>query len=164
MSDDTPIVIVGTGLAGYSTARELRKLDTSTPIVLVTGDGGWFYSKPMISNALGRGQAPMDLPTATAEEMAGDLSARVLTRTRVERIDTAARTVTAGGETIAYRDLVLALGADPVRPKLAGDAVDRVLSINDLDDYVRFRAALDGRRRVAVLGAGLIGSEFANDL
>ena len=164
MSDSAPIVIVGSGLAGWNTARELRKLDAETPLVVVTGDEGWFYSKPMISNALGRGQAAMDLPTASAEKMAGDLDARVLVRTRVDAVDTAARAITAGGETIAYRDLVLAVGADPIRPELAGDAADRALSINDLDDYARFREALDGHRRVAVLGAGLIGSEFANDL
>ena len=72
MSDTPPIVVVGSGLAGYTTARELRKLDSTTPLIVVTGDDGWLYSKPMISNALGRGQAAMDLPTASAEKMASD--------------------------------------------------------------------------------------------
>lgn len=164
MSDTDPIVILGSGLAGYSTARELRKLDKATPLVIITGDDGWFYSKPMISNALGREQVPMDLPTASAEKMAGDVDARILTRTQVSAIDTTAREVLAGDEHLRYRDLVLALGAQPLRPPLAGDAAGRVLSVNDLDDYVRFRQALAGHTRVAVLGAGLIGSEFANDL
>ena len=164
MSDTPPIVVVGSGLAGYTTARELRKLDSTTPLIVVTGDDGWLYSKPMISNALGRGQAAMDLPTASAEKMASDLGASVLTRTRVSAIDPAAHRVRAGDTDIEYRDLVLALGADPIRASLQGDAAERVLSINDLDDYVRFRAALAGHKRVAVLGAGLIGSEFANDL
>ena len=38
------------------------------------------------------------------------------------------------------------------------------LSVNNLDDYARFRAALEGKKRVAILGGGLIGCEFANDL
>jgi rubredoxin-NAD+ reductase len=38
------------------------------------------------------------------------------------------------------------------------------LSVNDLGDYARFRAAIKGKHRVAILGAGLIGCEFANDL
>ena len=165
MSDNStaPIVIIGTGLAGYTTARELRKLDTETPLELVTADDGHFYSKPMISNALGREQQALDLPTGDAAKMAADLDARIRTRTRVDAIDTQARQLHLDGETLAYSQLVLALGADPVRLDLAGDA-DAAMSVNDLDDYGRFRDAIAGRRRVVVLGAGLIGCEFANDL
>src|SRR5690606_27465416 len=46
----------------------------------------------------------------------------------------------------------------------AGDGLDLVHSVNDLIDYGRFREALAGRRRVLILGGGLIGCEFANDL
>ena len=71
---------------------------------------------------------------------------------------------------VAYRDLVLALGADPIRLPLQGDAADTVLSVNDLEDFAKFSEALDSGvqggpvKRVAILGAGLIGCEFANDL
>ena len=165
MSDRSasPIVIIGTGLAGYTTARELRKLDTDTPLELITNDDGHFYSKPMISNALGREQQAMDLPTGDAAKMASDLDARIRTRTRVDAIDPPAKRLHLNGETLSYSRLVLALGADPVRLELAGDA-DAPMSINDLDDYARFRDAIAGRHRVIVLGAGLIGCEFANDL
>lgn len=158
-----PIVIIGTGLAGYSTARELRKLDTETPLELITRDDGHVYSKPMISNALGRDQQPLDLPTGDAAKMAADLDARIRTRTRVDAIDLQGKQLRLNGETLGYSQLVLALGADPIRLDLAGDA-DAAISVNDLDDYVRFRDAIAGRRRVVVLGAGLIGCEFANDL
>ena len=165
MSDGSaaPIVIIGTGLAGYTTARELRKLDTDTPLELITSDDGHFYSKPMISNALGREQQALDLPTGDAAKMASDLDARIRTRACVEAIDVSAKRLHLNGETLSYSRLVLALGADPVRLELAGDA-DALLSVNDLDDYARFRDAIAGRRRVLVLGAGLIGCEFANDL
>ena len=46
------IVIIGTGLAGYTAAREFRKLDSSTPLHLISRDAGSFYSKPILSNAL----------------------------------------------------------------------------------------------------------------
>lgn len=63
-----------------------------------------------------------------------------------------------------YRDLVLARGAETIRVPVEGDAGDAVFPINDLQDYARFRAAAAGKRRVLILGAGLIGCEFANDL
>jgi rubredoxin-NAD+ reductase len=68
------------------------------------------------------------------------------------------------GERLPYSQLILALGADPVRLPLEGDGVDAILSVNDLDDYHQLCTALQGKKDVTILGAGLIGCEFANDL
>ena len=159
-----PIVIIGTGLAGYTLAREFRKLDADTPLVLISADDGAFYSKPMLSNAFAQGKDAAALVNTPAAKMAEQLDARILTQTRVTGIDTRSRQVVTGQETIDYARLVLALGADPIRLPLDGDAADSVLSVNDLADYARFREALEQGPRVALLGAGLIGCEFANDL
>jgi len=165
------VVIIGSGLAGYNVAREFRKLDAETPIVVVSRDHAGFYSKPMLSNALAGKKTAATLVMKDAEKMAGEIKARVVSGVSVNSIDTAARTVSlSNGETLAYRDLVLALGADPIRLPLQGNAADTVLSVNDLDDFARFATALDTAahgspvKRVAILGAGLIGCEFANDL
>ena len=159
------IVIAGSGLAGYTLAREFRKHDSERELVIVTADDGEFYSKPMLSNALAQGKTAADLPNQDADGMREQLDARILTRTRITGIDREARQLTLdNGETLEYGHLVLALGADPIRLPLKGDAADEVLSVNDLDDYARFREAIGDSARVVVLGAGLIGCEFANDL
>ncbi len=165
------VVIIGSGLAGYNVARELRKADANVPIVAVSRDHAGFYSKPMLSNALAGKKTAATLVMKPAEKMAEDIKGRVIANSAVTGIDAQARTVTlASGEVLAYRDLVLALGADPIRLPLQGDAADTVLSVNDLDDFARFAEALDTAaggqpvKRVAILGAGLIGCEFANDL
>jgi rubredoxin-NAD+ reductase len=159
-----PIVIIGSGLAGYGLAREFRKRDGATPITLITADGGEVYAKPNLSNALSHGRVPAQLASETAEQAAARLDATILTRTRVTAIDRAEKRVLTDRGEIGYGRLVLALGADPIPHGLAGDGAGKVYAVNDLDDYARFRAALDGRRRVAILGGGLIGCEFANDL
>ena len=160
-----PVVIVGSGLAGYNTAREFRKRDQATALVIISRDGGDFYSKPMLSNALAGNKSAADLVLKSAATMASDLAATVRPHTEVIAIDTESRTLSlAHGESLVYRDLVLALGADPIRLPMQGDAAQDVLSVNDLHDYARFAQALEGARRVAILGAGLIGCEFANDL
>ncbi len=165
------VVIIGSGLAGYNAARELRKLDANVPIVVVSRDHAGFYSKPMLSNALAGKKTAATLVMKSADKMSDEVKARVIANSAVTGIDTQARTVTlASGEVLPYRDLVLALGADPIRLSLKGDAAGSVLSVNDLDDFARFAEALDtgagGQpvKRVAILGAGLIGCEFANDL
>ncbi|HEX5313011.1 NAD(P)/FAD-dependent oxidoreductase [Aquabacterium sp.] len=166
-----PVVIIGSGLAGYNVARELRKLDAAVPLVVVSRDHAGFYSKPMLSNALAGKKTAATLVMKTADKMAAELNAQVLAHAAVARMDTATQTVhLSNGDTLRYRDLVLALGADPIRLPLEGNAADTVLSVNDLDDFARFAEALDtganGQpvQRVAILGGGLIGCEFANDL
>jgi len=160
----SPLVILGSGLAGYGLLREFRKRDTSTPVTLITADDGRVYSKPNLSNALSQGRTPAQLASETAEQAAAKFNATILTHTRVSGIDPANKRVRTDSGDIAYGRLVLALGADPFPHGLGGDAAEDVISVNDLDDYTRFRAALEGKRHVAILGGGLIGCEFANDL
>jgi len=159
-----PIIIIGSGLAGYNTAKELRKLDTVTPLIILTADSGSFYSKPMLSNALASKKTAEAIALNTPEQMAAQLNATVRAKTRVDAIDTAAHTLRIGDETLAYSKLVLALGADQVRLPIAGNAADSILTVNDLDDYANFRTTVAGKKRIAIIGAGLIGCEFANDL
>ena len=159
-----PIVIVGTGLGGYTVAREFRKLDQSAALRMITASGGQFYSKPMLSNALAAGKTAETLAIADAPQMADRLKAEIDTRVTLLSIDPQAQTLEVDGDTLAYSKLVLTVGADPIRLTLEGDAADAVLSVNDLEDYAGFRESVAGVRRIAIMGAGLIGCEFANDL
>ena len=65
-----------------------------------------------------------------------------------------------------YSKLILAVGANPIRLAIAGDGSDDIHVVNSLIDYRSFRENLAQRKdkRVVILGAGLIGCEFANDL
>jgi len=159
-----PIVIIGTGLAGYSVAREYRKLDRERGLILISRDDGNSYSKPMLSNVLAQGKTAETLKLADAAAMAKQLEADIITGKTVTRLDPDACTLDMDHETLTYGHLVLALGAEPVRLAIDGDGAGEVLSVNDLQDYARFRAALDGKQHVTLIGAGLIGCEFANDL
>jgi rubredoxin-NAD+ reductase len=159
-----PIVIVGSGLAGYTLLKEIRKRDAATPVTLITADDGAFYSKPNLSNALATGRTAAALASASAEKMGADQNATVLTHTRVTAIDTQGRRIRTDDGELEYSKLVLALGADPFPHGLAGSGAAEVLAVNDLADYAAFRSAIDGKKRITVLGGGLIGCEFANDL
>ncbi len=159
-----PIVIIGSGLAGYNTAKELRKLDAAAPLVIIASDSSPFYSKPMLSNAIASKKTPAAIALNTPEQMAEQLKGTVRANTRIDAIDTAAHTLKIGDETLHYSKLVLALGADQIRLPITGSGAADIQTVNDLDDYARFRASIEGKKRVAIIGAGLIGCEFANDL
>ncbi len=159
-----PVVIIGSGLAGYTVAREFRKLDTVTPVVILSQDHGGFYSKPMLSNAFAQKKTADSLLMKDAAKMAAEVKIEVRANSSVTAIDPKLKQITVNGEKLNYSQLVLALGADTIRLPLQGDGADAVLSVNDLDDYRRFREAIEGKKDIAILGAGLIGCEFANDL
>ncbi len=159
-----PVVIIGSGLAGYTVAREFRKLDGEAYLVMLSSDHGGFYSKPMLSNAFAQNKDADALLGKSAAQMAEELKLEIRAHARVTAIDVARKQVTVNGETLPYSKLVLAMGADPIRLPLQGDGADAVLSVNDHGDYRRFRAAIEGKKNIAILGAGLIGCEFANDL
>lgn len=158
------IVIVGSGLAGYTVGRELRKIDKEIPITLISREPGYFYSKPTLSNALANGKSADQLIGSQADAMGSQLNIAVLGNTDVHTIDTQTQRLHTSAGEIAYGKLVLALGADQIRLQLQGTAADQAMTVNDLEDYSRFRKAIEGRKRVTILGAGLIGCEFANDL
>lgn len=157
-------LIVGSGLAGYTLLKEIRKRDTVTPVTLLTADDGAFYSKPNLSNALAAGKSVAALASAGVDKMATDFKATILPHTTVTALDPRSQHLRTAEAEFEYGKLVLALGADPYAPGLSGSGVGEVLAVNNLADYARFRQAIAGKKRIVVLGGGLIGCEFANDL
>ena len=163
-SSQSGIVIIGSGLAGYTVIRELRKLDKAIPITLVTREPGYFYSKPMLSTALASKKSAEQLQTTSTEAMAAQLEITIVGDADVSAIDTASQTIETSKGSIAYGKLVLGLGSDQIRLPLQGNAANEVITVNDLEEYAQFRQAIEGKKRITILGAGLIGCEFANDL
>lgn len=164
--NDKPIVIIGTGIAGYTLIKEFRKLDKETPVIIITADDGRNYSKPMLSTGYTKNKDADALAMGDAGSMAKQFHCSVWTMTEVTAINTDKQTLTIGGAThIDYSKLVIAWGAEVIRPPMQGDALDQVYSVNDLMDYDTFRKAMSkGVKKVAIIGGGLIGAEFTNDL
>ena len=104
---NAPVVIVGTGLAGYNVAREFRKLDGETPLLLITADDGRSYSKPMLSTGFGKNKDADGLAMAEPGAMAEQLKAEVRTHTRISGIDPGHKRLWIGEEAVSYRDLIL---------------------------------------------------------
>ncbi|MDC0362066.1 FAD-dependent oxidoreductase [Halioglobus sp.] len=166
--EHAPVVILGTGLAGYGVAKEFRKHDTETPLILITSDDGRSYSKPMLSTGYTRDQSADDLAQSDAGAMGTQLKASVWTMTKVNEIDTANQMIKTGDADTAvhYSKLVLAVGAQVIRPPIQGDGLELVYSVNDLMDYADFRTAVakNDVKKICIIGGGLIGCEYTNDL
>lgn len=173
-----PVIIIGSGMAGYTLARELRKLTTSLPIVMVCQDSGDSYAKPTLSNAYAQNKLADSIANASAAKMAETLNLTLLNFHQVTDINAAEQVIVvrslvneASQTTLAYRDLVLATGAHSrLLPNLAVNH-QTIFAVNHLDEYKSFQQRLNTLKsqksapvKVAIIGAGLIGCEFANDL
>ena len=158
------IVVVGSGLAGFGVLRELRRLSPDARLTMVTLEDGHFYSKPALSTALAKGKVADTLVTSNAEKMTAQLKLDARIGRQAEAIDRAGKALLTTGGPVPYDALVLATGALPVRPPIAGEAAHRAIAVNQLDHYARFRAELPDGARVLIMGSGLVGTEFANDL
>ncbi|MBO9482904.1 FAD-dependent oxidoreductase [Salinisphaera sp. G21_0] len=158
------VVIIGSGLAGLTLVKEIRKLDKDKSILVVTSDQGESYSKPMLSNSFSKGKLPAQLVMATAQALEKQFNIRVFNQTRVDSIDPNAQRITVNDQYIDYHQLVLATGAECRQLPIKGKDIEEVVSINDLEDYRRFRSLAENKRRILIMGAGLIGCEFADDL
>lgn len=170
-----PIIIIGSGMAGYTLAREFRKLNTEQELVMICADDAVNYAKPTLSNALVGKKAPEQIGLGDAEKMSSQLNMRIKKETWVKSIDAEKHELTlekdGHSSTQGYSKLILAVGANPIRLAIAGDGSDDIHVVNSLIDYRAFRETLDNcstgecdNKRVVILGAGLIGCEFANDL
>jgi NADPH-dependent 2,4-dienoyl-CoA reductase/sulfur reductase-like enzyme len=88
----------------------------------------------------------------------------VMLRTSVESIDSAKRTVRLStGKDLPYDILVMATGADAVRPGIPGEDLEGVFPLRHLSDGLKVKDYLDGARcnKAVIIGGGFIAMEMA---
>ena len=162
---DAPLVIIGTGMAGFALLRAVRHADARRAIWMAGADEAAVYAKFDLPQALASGREAGELVLATAEQVAYRYGATVRPRCRVQAIDRARRVILTDAGEQPYAHLVLATGADAVRPAgVRGAAAGRLLTVASLAEYTYLRRELAGRRRIAVLGGGVTGCELAASL
>ena len=162
-----PLIIIGSGLAGYNLVKEFRKHDPERAIIMLTADDGRQYSKPMLSTGFSKGKDANGLAMNDAGAMADTLKIEIRTFQQVSKIDADLKKVFVQDDVLEYSDLVLALGAEPIQLPIPGN--EHLMHVNDLMDYHAFQQALlvdeeQDKKDVIVLGAGLVGCEYAHDL
>lgn len=166
------IVVIGGVAGGASAAARARRLsDAAEIIVFERGEHPSFANCGLPYYVGGEIQSRSKLLVAPIEMLRQRHRLDVRTQSAVTAIDTANHQVTVHDRinnrtyTEDYDKLIIATGASPFRPRIEGIDSDRVLGLRDLNDAdVLHQLATGGAQRAAVIGAGFIGIEVAENL
>jgi 3-phenylpropionate/trans-cinnamate dioxygenase ferredoxin reductase component len=155
------LAIVGASLAGAKAAEAAREAGYDGRAVLIGDEATAPYERPPLSKAVLRGEAEPASTRVHPDAFYDDHDIELVTD-RVVGIDSSSRRLALpDGGTLAFDAAILATGAEPRRLAVPGAELDGVHYLRSVADSNRLRAAIHAASRVAVIGAGWIGSEVA---
>jgi 3-phenylpropionate/trans-cinnamate dioxygenase ferredoxin reductase component len=155
------LAVIGASLAGAKAAEAARDAGFDGRIVLIGDEPTAPYERPPLSKAILRGEKSTDTARVHPDGFYTDHDIEIVTD-HAASLDLVGRRVElASGDSIGFDTAVLATGAAPRRLTVPGADLAGIHSLRTLDDAVRLRDAIQHATRVAVIGAGWIGSEVA---
>jgi len=159
------LVIVGNGMAAARLVAELKARDSGRYAITLVGDEPRAaYNRVLLSSVLAGEIAESDLELKPAGWWR-DNHVEMRCGARAERIDVARREVRlAGGDAVRFDKLVLATGSSALRLPLAGAELAGVHVFRNVADADALAQLGAERKRVVVIGGGLLGLEAAYGL
>ncbi len=156
-------VIVGASLAGAKAAGELRERGFDGRVVLIGAEQDLPYERPGLSKDYLRGETDAESLRVNDEAFYRDQQIELRLGTTVTEIDPHAKRVRTDGREseTAYDALLLATGASPRRLELPGAELEGIHYLRTIGDSDAIRERIAEGGRLAVIGAGWIGSEIA---
>jgi NADPH-dependent 2,4-dienoyl-CoA reductase/sulfur reductase-like enzyme/nitrite reductase/ring-hydroxylating ferredoxin subunit len=156
------IVIVGGGAAGFAAAEMLRREHYRGSIVMLSDDQAPPVDRPNLSKDYLAGNAPEEWIPLRPDGFYADNGIDLRLNATVTAMDIPSRHIAlADGSTIAYDRLLLATGAEAMRPSIPGADQPHVHTLRSLADCRRIIELAKAARRAVVLGASFIGLEVA---
>ncbi len=167
------LVIVGGVAGGMSAAARARRLSEDSEIIILERSGYVSYANCGLPYYLGREIDSEDkLIVQTPAALTDRFNLDVRIHSEVIDIDPQSRSITIKNLTTSqtyqetYDDLILAVGAAPIRPNVPGIDLPGLFTLRSIDDVQAIESWIQQKqpRNVVVAGAGFIGLEMAEQL
>ena len=153
-------VIIGNGIAGISTARHLRKLDSDCKITVISAETEHFWSRTALMYIF-MGHMKYE-HTKPYEDWFWPKNRIDLIHKWVERADAQQKVLYfSDGESLSYDKLVLATGSQANKFGWPGQDLQGVQGMVSYQDLQAMEAQAPHIRRAVIVGGGLIGIEMA---
>lgn len=158
-----PVVIIGAGQAGVQTAFSLRDMGYPGEITLINGETFLPYQRPPLSKSYLKNATTDDNLLFRNEQLYKDKKIKIVQGTIAIRINRRLKSISLStGINLPYEKLVLAMGARNRILPIDGAGLKNVFQLRDLDDAKLLRIELRKKARIAIIGGGFIGLEFAS--
>ena len=159
------VVIVGGGAAGFAAAEMLRRKGFDGDVTILSAEAALPCDRPNLSKDYLAGKAPEEWLWLKNEEFYRERMIDMKVGTQAIAIDPHRREVqTSRGDLLSYDAVLLATGAEPIRPAVAGFTRDNVFALRSVSDANAIRAAAARAKTVVIAGASFIGLEAAASL
>jgi nitrite reductase (NADH) large subunit len=160
-----PLVIVGNGMAAARLVDELAKVALGRYAIAVIGDEPRLaYNRVLLSSVLAGETASHDIELRPASWWR-DRGVTVKYGSRASEVDVGRHELKIeNDESIGFSRLVLATGSTPLRLKVPGADLKGVHTFRDSRDVDLLLTLAAQKKRVVVVGGGLLGLEAAYGL
>jgi NADPH-dependent 2,4-dienoyl-CoA reductase/sulfur reductase-like enzyme len=164
------IVVIGGNAAGLTAASRARRLDPRLEITVLEKGPYVSYSTCGIPYYVAGDVSAEQLISFSPARLLSERNIEARTNVRIEEVLPSRKRVfghrTDTGERISeqFDKLLIATGVKPRPSGIPGTGLGNVFSMTTLEDAVRFRTALEGLRKIAIVGAGYVGLEMAESL
>jgi len=166
-------VIIGNSAAGVGAVEGIRQIDKQGEITLITNEPHHTYSRPLISYLL-LGKVDEEKMKYRGSDFYTDNNCKLLANVTVTQIDAKAKQVVLSDNSrVPYDKLLVAAGSSAFVPPFEGlDSVKDKFTFMSLDDAHKIDSALapalatelSEKKRVLIIGAGLIGLKCAEGI
>ena len=156
-------VVLGGGAAGSAALWRLRHDGFKGRLVLVEREPEAPYDRTALTKFVPSGKMDIDdVPSLLGSDVLDHVE-RI--QKRVERVDNQQhRLVFADGNTLQFDKLLIATGAEPVKPELAGADLAGVHVLRNKQHTAALLQAVDQSQQIVIVGNSFIGMELASSL
>jgi 3-phenylpropionate/trans-cinnamate dioxygenase ferredoxin reductase subunit len=153
------VIVVGAGLSGWRTAKDLRRLGFTGPLTLLGDEDELPYDRPPLSKAVLTGEREPEAVRLTTDDEIAELDIDFRRGVRAATVSDGL-VVTEDGQRLEADTIVIATGSRANIPPFIADMPD-VRPLRNLADARRIKDDFTRISSVLILGGGFIGAEVA---
>ena len=156
-------VILGASAAGINAAKVLRKLDSSGNIIVISKDDK-IYSRCMLHHVISDHRTIESINFVDEDFMEKNNITWVKNKI-VKNINTDKKIVNLEKEDIPYDKLLIATGASAFIPPIKNIKEGKnIYPLRNIEDVIDIKEKIKSTKKVAIIGAGLIGIDVLTSL